>query len=312
MGAGHLRSIVPVLSCDSNSGRASKRKGDRQHVARDLDEAALHLPLFPPPPPTTQVMILVGANVYTSGQVTPDANDYNNYFGVTTSIILRMGIEAFFFLVLFIGQVRGGGEDWRTGLAHGGCAFHLRFQTHLNLKLLPLVTPRTPQYLWKKLIYYPYVHNPITQFIDLMYLANISTVLFDDSHGGYYLHGRNMAQHSDTTLRWACGWGGRGGLGAGAAFTGSPCLRSVNDAFPCSPLPSPHTANTRPSVPSPHTHSQEAEPSVAQGERGPHCTSCADQADPHALLCEPTQVHGAEAGAARGGGVSSPPHALSR
>ncbi len=46
------------------------------------------------------------------------------------------------------------------------------------------------------------MHNPVTQFIDLMYLANISTVLFDDSHGGYYLHGRNMAQHSDTTLRW--------------------------------------------------------------------------------------------------------------
>ncbi len=65
-------------------------------------------------------MILVGANVYTSGQVTPDANDYHSYFGVTTSIILRMGIEAFFFLVLFIGQVRGGREDWSTGPREGG------------------------------------------------------------------------------------------------------------------------------------------------------------------------------------------------
>lgn len=129
-------------------------------VANEWNELQTVRVTYPPFTLLMMVMILVGANVYTSGQVTPDANDYNNYFGVTTSIILRMGIEAFFFLVLFIGQ-----------------------------------------YLWKKLIYYPYVHNPITQFIDLMYLANISTVLFDDSHGGYYLHGRNMAQHSDTTLR---------------------------------------------------------------------------------------------------------------
>ena len=61
------------------------------------------------------------------------------------------------------------------------------------------------QYLLKRLLYYPYVANPVTQFVDLMYLANISALIFDDSHSGFYVHGRNQAQHSDTTLRWA-GW----------------------------------------------------------------------------------------------------------
>lgn len=45
-----------------------------------------------------------------------------------------------------------------------------------------------------------FVSNPITQFIDLMFLANISLIIFDDRCAGYYIHGRNMAQHSDTEL----------------------------------------------------------------------------------------------------------------
>ncbi|KXZ47359.1 hypothetical protein GPECTOR_36g81 [Gonium pectorale] len=106
------------------------------------------------------VMILEGANVIASGAVTPDANDYKNYANVTTSIILRFGVEVFFLLVLFLGQ-----------------------------------------YLFKRLIYFPYFANPVTQFIDLMFLANISTVILDDTHSGYYIHGRNQLQHSDTTLR---------------------------------------------------------------------------------------------------------------
>ncbi|GFR52700.1 hypothetical protein Agub_g15327 [Astrephomene gubernaculifera] len=106
------------------------------------------------------VMILEGANVISSGSVTPDAADYRDYWGVTSSIVLRFGVEAAFFLVLFLGQ-----------------------------------------YLFKKRLYYPYVANPVTQFVDLMFLANISAIIFDDTHSGYYIHGRNQAQHSDTTLR---------------------------------------------------------------------------------------------------------------
>lgn len=38
-------------------------------------------------------------------------------------------------------------------------------------------------------------------FVDLTYLANISTIIFDDTHSGYYIHGRNQSHHSDTTLK---------------------------------------------------------------------------------------------------------------
>ena len=65
--------------------------------------------------------------------------------------------------------------------------------------------------MYKKLLYYRYVDNPVTNFIDLMYLANISTFIFEDNGlTGFYLHGRNSAQHSDATLKYGEGRGGRG------------------------------------------------------------------------------------------------------
>ncbi|EFJ50232.1 hypothetical protein VOLCADRAFT_116951, partial [Volvox carteri f. nagariensis] len=129
-------------------------------VANEFNELQTVRVTYPPFTLLMVVMILEGANVIAAADVTPDASDYQHYFGVTTSIILRFGVESFFFLVLFLGQ-----------------------------------------YIFKRLLYYPYVANPVTQFIDLMYLANISTLIFDDTHSGYYIHGRNLAQHSDTTLR---------------------------------------------------------------------------------------------------------------
>ncbi|GIL75629.1 hypothetical protein Vretimale_15152 [Volvox reticuliferus] len=129
-------------------------------VANEFNELQTVRVTYPAFTLLMMVMILEGANVIASADITPDASDYRDYFGVTTSIILRFGVEAFFFLVLFLGQ-----------------------------------------YLFKRLLYYPYVANPVTQFIDLMFLANISTLIFDDTHSGYYIHGRNQAQHSDTTLR---------------------------------------------------------------------------------------------------------------
>lgn len=38
--------------------------------------------------------------------------------------------------------------------------------------------------------------NPITSYIDLIFLANISIVILDDQHSGHYLHGRNHMQQS--------------------------------------------------------------------------------------------------------------------
>lgn len=61
-----------------------------------------------------------------------------------------------------------------------------------------------PQYLFKKLIYYPYIQDPITQFIDLLYLANISVFFLENGESsGWYIHGRNQATFSDATLRCA-------------------------------------------------------------------------------------------------------------
>lgn len=45
-----------------------------------------------------------------------------------------------------------------------------------------------------------YIGNPVSNFIDLAFLANISIFVFDERHCGYYIHGRNRAQHSDTGL----------------------------------------------------------------------------------------------------------------
>jgi meckelin len=57
------------------------------------------------------------------------------------------------------------------------------------------------QYLLVRLIWHRYVEDPLLNFIDLIYLANMSVVILDDHLSGYYLHGRNQSQHSDTTLR---------------------------------------------------------------------------------------------------------------
>ncbi|GLC73394.1 hypothetical protein PLESTF_001370600 [Pleodorina starrii] len=129
-------------------------------VANEFNELQTVRVTYPPFTLLMMVMILEGANVIAAADVTPDASDYKDYFGVTSSIILRFGVEVAFFLVLFLGQ-----------------------------------------YLFKRLVYFPYVANPVTQLVDLMFLANISAVIFDDTHSGYYIHGRNQAQHSDTTLR---------------------------------------------------------------------------------------------------------------
>lgn len=80
-----MKQLIPVSSCYAAQSAHSHRLLCR--------------------PFSAQVMILEGANVIAAGDVTPDAGDYKSYKGVTSSIILRFGVEAAFFLVLFLGQV---------------------------------------------------------------------------------------------------------------------------------------------------------------------------------------------------------------
>lgn len=84
-----------------------------------------------------------------------------------------------------------------------GCLFFPLSSCRWGIQVAFFLVLYLGQYLVVKLLYYPYVSNPLTNFIDLMYLANISTIVLDDKHSGYYLHGRNHSQHSDTTLRCA-------------------------------------------------------------------------------------------------------------
>jgi hypothetical protein len=99
-----------------------------------------------------------------------------------------------------------------------------------------------------------------SQFVDLMYLANISTFIFDDAHSGYYIHGRNQATHSDTSLR--CGAptaAARPGPRQHSCEPHSAAPRGTQPLYPCHrrglpPLPCAlHAACIRCSIfPGPH------------------------------------------------------------
>ncbi|KAI8463954.1 MAG: Meckelin [Monoraphidium minutum] len=56
------------------------------------------------------------------------------------------------------------------------------------------------QWLWKTAIVHRFFGHPLSNFVDLLFLANASAVVLDERAGGYYLHGRNQMHHADTTL----------------------------------------------------------------------------------------------------------------
>jgi meckelin len=41
------------------------------------------------------------------------------------------------------------------------------------------------QYLLRRILYFRYVSDPLTNFVDLLYLSNISMVVLDDKHSGW-------------------------------------------------------------------------------------------------------------------------------
>eukprot|EP00297_Palpitomonas_bilix_P001829 CAMPEP_0113868268 /NCGR_PEP_ID=MMETSP0780_2-20120614/889_1 /TAXON_ID=652834 /ORGANISM="Palpitomonas bilix" /LENGTH=977 /DNA_ID=CAMNT_0000853321 /DNA_START=154 /DNA_END=3087 /DNA_ORIENTATION=- /assembly_acc=CAM_ASM_000599 len=56
------------------------------------------------------------------------------------------------------------------------------------------------QLAWKYGIAYRFISDPIGQFVDLLSLANISVFVFDDKVHGWYLHGKSVHKHADTTM----------------------------------------------------------------------------------------------------------------
>jgi hypothetical protein len=77
---------------------------------------------------------------------------------------------------------------------------------------------RTLQWLVSVLLLRRFYPDPLSEFIDLMFLSNISAVVLDDRFSGYYLHGRNHMMHAGVWLgrnhmtHDLGGWAGAGAL----------------------------------------------------------------------------------------------------
>eukprot|EP00762_Andalucia_godoyi_P006626 ANDGO_04990.mRNA.1 hypothetical protein len=56
------------------------------------------------------------------------------------------------------------------------------------------------QLLLNWLIIHRFISNPLTDFVDLVSLANISVFILRESHHGYYIHGRSVHPNSDATM----------------------------------------------------------------------------------------------------------------
>ena len=54
--------------------------------------------------------------------------------------------------------------------------------------------------LFKYLFVHRYVMHPLEQFVDLLTLTNVSIMLLEDTYAGYYLHGKSLMTHADTSL----------------------------------------------------------------------------------------------------------------
>lgn len=55
------------------------------------------------------------------------------------------------------------------------------------------------QFALKKYILYNYYKHPLYQFLDFLYLSNISIFIFTHSHHAYYLHGKSVFSQTDVT-----------------------------------------------------------------------------------------------------------------
>ena len=56
------------------------------------------------------------------------------------------------------------------------------------------------QWVWAAVFYERFYHHPIFFFVDSLSVANISVLLLDETGHGYYIHGKSVHSHSDTTF----------------------------------------------------------------------------------------------------------------
>eukprot|EP00899_Mesostigma_viride_P010701 jgi/Mesvir1/19632/Mv09918-RA.1 len=56
------------------------------------------------------------------------------------------------------------------------------------------------QVMYKLVFHHRFIEHPLVQFVDLLSLANISIIVFEDTYAGYYLHGRSLMTFADTGM----------------------------------------------------------------------------------------------------------------
>jgi len=72
----------------------------------------------------------------------------------------------------------------------------LRFAVSSFVWLIVLVG----QQLVLRFFYLPYVEDKVGQFVDLLSVANVSCLILPEKFSGYYLHGRSVHAHADTSM----------------------------------------------------------------------------------------------------------------
>lgn len=143
---------------------------------------------YPPFTLAFVALLLDGAGFAAAAYMAPGGLGPAPRPGVASSMLLRFGATAGWFLVLAAAQWL-----WKAAVAHRGGG------------------------------------HPLSNFVDLLFLANTSAVVLDERGSGYYLHGRNRMHHTGGAVgvwvgRWVggCVGGAVGGwLGGCAAGFGS-------------------------------------------------------------------------------------------
>ena len=106
-------------------------------------------------------------------------------------------------LIALLFLLRGlGVERFAMNLPHGrgddGVPYHtlLRFALSSSLLLcLSLV-----QWLFRWALWERFVKDRIWQFVDLLAVTNVSCLLLEERHFGFYLHGRSVHDHADADM----------------------------------------------------------------------------------------------------------------
>lgn len=113
----------------------------------------------------------------------------------------KVSAELSLFALLFLLEGVGYIENARLcaeGKCERGVPYHVLLRFALSSLLFMLVG--FAQGLFRWLIWDRFLEDRVWQFIDLLALSNLSCLLLETPHFGYYLHGRSVHSHADTGM----------------------------------------------------------------------------------------------------------------